>query len=135
MNSSQNQYLLQVEQWFTDCPIQTKIKLLSGLKEEIDEFISQMPDSRYEDLVELFGEPGEAAQKLLDAVPLEERQAAQWRKSIKNIILFAILSAAVIVLFYQLVISSKNHVVIETYISKPHEISDEEFRQFIEGGP
>lgn len=123
MNAQQNQYLRQVEQWLTDCPIQAKRKLLNGLREEMEEFISQMPDGGYEDLVELFGEPREAAQQLLDAVPLEERQAARKNKWVPIAVVIAILITIIVqmgIILWRELQEPKDGIRVYTYVSQPY---------------
>ena len=126
-NSYLKDYLCEVRKGLIDCPIQTKMKLLQGLAEEAEDFVQQMPDCSYEDIVEFFGEPEYAARQLLDAVPLEERKAAQKNKWVGFAAVIAILCTIIIqmgILLWSELQAPKNRVREIIYTSQPYYVPD-----------
>lgn len=119
----QAQYLYQVRWWMVHCPDYIKERLLKGLSQEIDEFIIQMPDSTYEDLIELFGQPEEVARQLLDAMTMSEWVATQKYKRYGAVIIIAILITIIaqmsIVLWRELT-APKDRVREIIYVSQPY---------------
>lgn len=119
-------YLCQVEQFLMECPGRTKRKLMDGLGQEIEEFLLQSLDGKYENLEEIFGQPEQIAQQLLDTVPLRERRAAWEKRRMWALTIIAILLAIVIQMGIMLwrERAEKGMIREVIYVAQPYYVPD-----------
>ena len=80
MTVCQMLYLFQVKLRMGSCSRPEKDLLLKGLSQEIEEYAQHLPRCTMGDLREAFQSPKEAAEQLLEAVPVSDRLAIQRQK-------------------------------------------------------
>lgn len=96
MTPCQVLYLMQVRVRMRNCPQPARSQLLKGLAQEIQEFVQYMPRCTMGDLIEVFQTPQQAANQLLEAVPVAQQLAVQRQKWVILSGTLLLLSATVI---------------------------------------
>ncbi len=90
------------------CNFKTKRKILKDLKNNVEEYLEQNPDSSLEDLMEYFGKPESIAEEFAVSAGIDYIKKTKVHKMIKLIVIILLILALVFTIITSIVIITNN---------------------------